>query len=392
MKCVHCGTNVERARRSLDRCPACKHAFAFDPAHDRFGISDADFHQAIQSVSGNGRLFFGVGQLRDELNRRPSAARATTGANVFPTVCLFGGGAGGVVLGVRSGVDMHVFLMFMAGLMAGMGVLIVVTMLLPDLVTPPPMPPTLKIPDHLFRTEYLERWKSVHGPIARLLPEPLPGAASLPRAVPADVAAFSFDRVVVTQHADTAALLVANGFHFEHACAVLSLDGYPFGIAETVREMLRRNPRLTVFAVHDASAEGAQLPFTLREPTWFPEPGTVVVDVGLRAQGHGNWRTRAFLPALPVRLGPRATLPAHVCKALPPGDVAWFEAGNRADLAALPPAAVMGIIQRAFAATALPGQPAHAEVTRLAAAGGGIVLAETLPNAVDDTAAVDGFG
>ncbi|HST62690.1 MAG TPA: hypothetical protein VLK84_28550 [Longimicrobium sp.] len=391
MKCTHCGTNVKRRRRDGDRCPACKHAFAFDPARDRFGISDADFHRAIQSVSGGGRLFFDARQLRDELNRRP-AAGGRTGSGHFATVCLFGGGAAGVALGVLNDVDMHVLMMFMAGMMAGMGVLIVGTILFPELGASPSMPPTLKIPDHVFRTEYLERWESVHGPIARLLPEPVPGAASLSREVPADVAAFSFDRVVVTQHADTAALLVANGFHFEHACAVLSLDGYPFGIAETVREMLRRNPRLTVFAVHDASAEGVQLPFTLRQPAWFPEPGTVVVDVGLRAQGDGSWRTRAFLPALPVRLGPRATLPAHVRKALPAGDVAWFEAGNRADLAALPPAAVMEIIQRAFAATALPGQPAHGEVTRQAAAGGGIVWAESLPNSVDDTAATDGFG
>ncbi|HLM67435.1 MAG TPA: hypothetical protein VK358_07910, partial [Longimicrobium sp.] len=183
----------------------------------------------------------------------------------------------------------------------------------------------------------------------------------------------------------TAAMLVANRFHFEHACAVLSLDGYPFGIAETVRKMLRRNPRLTVFGLHDASAAGVQLPFTLRERAWFSERTTLIVDAGLRSP-RGVWGT------LPVRQGPPVKLPEHVRKALPPQEVKWFEAGNRAELAALRPEEVMRLLQRAFTATGLPGQPAHVEARRTAAAGAGFVWAESLPEPASDTAAADGFG
>jgi hypothetical protein len=390
MKCIHCGTNAKRRRRGNDRCPACKHAFAFDPARDRFGMSDAEFHDAVQRVSGGGRLFFGERQLADELNHRWAAARKT-GWDRFLSACLYGGGAAGAALGVLNVIDVPVLMLVVLGMMAGLGVPLVIKIAIPEIDHTPPV---LKIPYHVFRAEYLPRWESVHGPITRLLPEAVPAAAAaaaVPRQVPADVAAFSFDRVVVTQHAGTAAMLVANRFHFEHACAVLSLDGYPSGIAETVKGMLRRNPRLTVFALHDASAQGVKLPFTLREPAWFPERTTLIVDVGLRT-GRTDRGRRALLPPLPVRKGPPVTLPAHVRKALPPADVAWFEAGNRAELAALRPEQIMQMLQRAFASTGLPGQPAYAEAARLAAAGAGFIAADSLPPPASDTAAVDGFG
>ncbi len=388
MKCIHCGKKSSRLQRRGGRCPACNHAFTFDPARDRFGISDADFHKAIQSVSAGGRLFFGPRKLWYELNAR-LPGDGTTGWNHFASACLYGGGAAGVALGVLDVVDLHVFPLLILGTMAGMAVLAIVKLLLPELGDPPP--PPLKIPYPVFSTEYLPRWESVHGPIARLLPESAPGTAGVPREVPADVAAFSFDRAVVTQHAGTAAMLVANRFHFEHACAVLSLDGYPFGIAETVREMLRRNPRLTVFALHDASAEGVQLPFTLREPAWFPERATLIVDAGLRT-GRPGQSGRAFTPPLPVRQGPPVTLPKHVREALPDADAAWFEAGNRAELAALRPEQIMKMLQWAFTIAGLPGQHAHVDATRKAAAGAGFVWAESLPAPAADTAAVDGFG
>jgi hypothetical protein len=75
---------------------------------------------------------------------------------------------------------------------------------------------------------------------------------------------------------------LANNFHFENNCAVLSVDGYPPGPFPTVLGMLKRNPRLQVVALHDATPTGcilAQKLATNRE--WFA--GQVqVVDIGLR--------------------------------------------------------------------------------------------------------------
>src|SRR5262249_34498300 len=69
---------------------------------------------------------------------------------------------------------------------------------------------------------------------------------------------------------------------FENNCAVLAIDGYPPGPFETVRAMLKRNPKLEVFALHDASVKGCQLAHQLStDPAWFAN-GVKVVDVGLR--------------------------------------------------------------------------------------------------------------
>jgi hypothetical protein len=78
-------------------------------------------------------------------------------------------------------------------------------------------------------------------------------------------------------------LLLANNFHFENNCAVLSAGGYPQQAFETVRRMLRRNPRLEVFVLHDITLEGCRLAHRLAtDPEWFKGTGVRVVDVGLR--------------------------------------------------------------------------------------------------------------
>ncbi|NET29771.1 hypothetical protein [Okeania sp. SIO1I7] len=45
-----------------------------------------------------------------------------------------------------------------------------------------------------------------------------------------EVTAYSFDRLIVCETAEIAQFLIANNFHFEHNCAVLSIDGYPQNI------------------------------------------------------------------------------------------------------------------------------------------------------------------
>ncbi|HLM66526.1 MAG TPA: hypothetical protein VK358_03320, partial [Longimicrobium sp.] len=244
-----------------------------------------------------------------------------------------------------------------------------------------PVPPEMSF--ELQFLPYLQRWTEVHGAPPKLLPPPTPATPA--REVPPDVAAFSFDRAVVTDRAETAAMLVANGFHFEHNCAVLSHDGYPDGIADTVKTMLRRNPNLTVFALHDASPDGCMLPLQLREQDWFPDPAVRIVDVGLRPE-HVR---RLGTPALHVHA---AQLPPRLAEALPPEDVAWLAAGNVGELAALRPAQVVRAVHQAIAAVAA----ADASGTSLAAGGsdggGGFFFIPMGVGGGSDTASTDGFG
>jgi hypothetical protein len=131
-----------------------------------------------------------------------------------------------------------------------------------------------------------DRWLKVHGApksvIARKSPAPTPKKKAEP-----DLADYSFDRAVICDRARTVDLLVANNFHFENNCAVLAVGGYPPGPFETIRTMLRRNPRLRVFALHDATPAGCRLAHQLAtNPEWFKDL-PAVTDVGLRPSHAG---------------------------------------------------------------------------------------------------------
>ncbi|MBC6422540.1 MAG: hypothetical protein GDA38_14165 [Hormoscilla sp. SP12CHS1] len=99
---------------------------------------------------------------------------------------------------------------------------------------------------------WVNSWTQWNGPISKMLPTANEENASV--AVSSEIAAYSFDRVVVCEHAEIAQMLIANNFHFENNCAVLSITGYPQSIFSTVLEMLRRNQELKVYTLHDASA------------------------------------------------------------------------------------------------------------------------------------------
>ncbi len=159
---------------------------------------------------------------------------------------------------------------------------------------------------------------------------------------PPDVAAFSFDRALVTDHAAIAAMLVANNFHFENNCAILSADGYPEHISATLMTMLRRNPRLRVFAVHDASEAGCGLPLGLRHANWFPDPAVRVFDLGLRPSHVMKMR--------PISLpGGSRTLPPALRATLTPEEAAWLGRGESVELEAVRPAKLMRSLFQGFA-------------------------------------------
>ena len=393
--------------RKDGRCSICKHRFAFEPTRERPRVTDGQFLAAIDRVSGDGRLHFTERALWYEFNRkwmkpgfwrRPYGRLPLAGAALGAIVGAFMGApynstpfaAGGALAG------------FAAGTLAGL-----VMSLWANFRSPrPPRQP--HIPFREFRKRYLGRWRAVHGEIPGLLTNRELEAPAAPREVPGDVAAFSFDRAVVTDRWEMAAMLVANRFHFEHNCAVLSLDGYPAGIAGTVRTMLRRNPNLTVFALHDASPAGCMLPLHLREPAWFPDTSIRIVDVGLRP-AHVR---QLGLPALDRRTGSDGmslVLPpgqpateivedySRLDEVLPPEDVKWLARWHVGELAALRPVQVMRALHRGITTVAA----ADASGTSLVAGGGGGVGGFwILPLSVGaggggetaDTASVDGFG
>jgi hypothetical protein len=381
MKCIYCGTNSRKSERTDGRCPKCKHSFAFEPATDSNQVTDPQFKAAIERVSGEGKVHFTERELWYEFNRKwmkPGVWRSPYGW--LPLA-----GASPALLTATDVAGTSMLVVGMFGAAAGIAAGFLLSNRANAASPPPPRPP--RIPFSTFRRKYLAKWTGAHGPVAGLLPPSEAQLAPPAREVPGDVAAFSFDRAVVTDQWETAAMLVANRFHFEHNCAVLSHDGYPHGIADTVKAMLRRNPNLTVFALHDASPSGCLLPLLLRDPAWFPDTSIRIVDVGLRPAMARKLR-------MPIVHEPAWQIPPRLAEAVPPEDAAWLAKGNVAELAALRPAQVMRAVYQAIAAVAA----ADASGTSLAAAGSDVGGFWIIPIPMggggggSDTASTDGFG
>jgi hypothetical protein len=127
------------------------------------------------------------------------------------------------------------------------------------------------------------RYTDAHGTPKTFVEHKAPSHRRAPQqAASEEMLSYSFDRAVICDRPETVDLLLANQFHFENNCAVLGITGYPEHAFETVRAMLRNNPKLVVIALHDASVEGCKLAHRLRnDPAWF-KGGAQVIDVGLR--------------------------------------------------------------------------------------------------------------
>ena len=260
MKCVHCQTDSKYKDRSSGRCPSCGKAFAFEPKQgDPF--TDMAFQSAIDAVSAKGAVRWGVEHLYYEVCRRRRGKR-------FPwKVCV--------------------------ALVIALLVLLNWTNAAPPLFVLVPAVPVIWLLirrlDRLTPTVQLERaefdrlwqkWVSANGNPKGLIVRKTQPRSTTPQE--RDIGDYSFDRAVICDRARTVDLLIANNFHFENNCAVLSVRGYPEGPFETVRTMLKRNPKLQVFALHDASITGCRLANTLADdPAWFKGQVTVT-DVGLR--------------------------------------------------------------------------------------------------------------
>jgi hypothetical protein len=274
MKCIKCQHDSKYKDRKDGACPKCRHRFAFEPKNGA-KLTDQAFQNAIDRVSGNGTLCWGNEHLYYELARRlrPRFWFRTRGSQI--------GGAIGAAIALF--VTYQIGLVFMLGFLLLAGGLTAFQWQQSRAAT-------VGLDEAQFRA-MLAAWTRAHGQPEGLIVRPSLPAGSQPRRVlEADVADYSFDRAVICDRARTVDLLLANNFHFENNCAVLSIEGYPPGPFETVRTMLKRNPKLRVFALHDATVAGCTLAHRLTgDPAWFA--GQVpVTDVGLRPGHAGPFR------------------------------------------------------------------------------------------------------
>jgi DNA-directed RNA polymerase subunit RPC12/RpoP len=271
VKCISCGkdSNYKERRASsvYSKCPSCGKRFAFDPK-DKDPVTDAAFKSAIDAVSANGQIRWGVEHLYYELCRRLSKRTRPWAHFVF----------GAIVSTV----------VFAALGMAALIPLVLVAWLVTGLLVRRYGRPVTVVLDQSDFNRLWSKWQAAHGSPDGLIVRKAQQSAR--RAQEPDIGDYSFDRAVICDRARTVDLLLANNFHFENNCAILSIGGYPEGPFEVVRSMLKRNPKLQVFALHDASLAGCQLAYQLTsDERWFK--GLVpVTDVGLRPRHAGPFK------------------------------------------------------------------------------------------------------
>ncbi len=260
MICIRCqkdSTYPER-RDNGYKCPGCNQPFAFEP---RAGgkMSDKAFQRAIDLVSAEGQVRWGVEHLYFELSRRNKAYGARVAAGIFIPIVF-----------VLTALVLFPALLLVGPLLLWWGY------------------KAFSGPKHALmdRGEFekmWDQWGRIHGKPKGLIVRKPQEAAKPARTAEPDIGDYSFDRAVICDRARTVDLLLANNFHFENNCAILSSGGYPQQAFETVRRMLRRNPRLEVFVLHDITEEGCRLAYQLaNDPKWFSGTGVRIVDVGLR--------------------------------------------------------------------------------------------------------------
>ncbi len=339
MKCIHCGSDTKYKERQANgnRCIACKHPFAFEPKNDTRPVADGLFERVIKDVSGDDTLFFTEQQLWYEFNRR------LLHKQVFMSrpfgIAVLASVSGSLVIGGALGLPWLIPVGIVGAIATGIvGV---------QMGKKRPRIRYCIVTLSDFRRQYLQKWIGAHGPIARLLQPPKRSVrASFNYSdVPPDLTGYSFDRVLVCESAEVAAMLVANRFHFENNCAILSLDRqFPEGGRfEAILNMLRRNPRLFVFALHDATSQGITVPERLRGPNWFPDSQSAfIVDLGLRPKHLINTNVPLINSPTDVSLPPNASM------LLAPDEIAWLKAGNQGQVEALRPARLMRAVYQGF--------------------------------------------
>jgi hypothetical protein len=184
--------------------------------------------------------------------------------------------------------------------------------------------------------------------MTKLLPPPRDLNANT--AVSPDVSAYSFDRLVVCDRPEIAQFLIANNFHFENNCAVLSITGYPQSIFDTTMEMLRRNPDLKVYALHDCTPRGIGLVDHLRtSPNWFSDSSAIIIDIGILPRQIIAAGDNMFVLSSESSARDAVQLPPAIRQDLSAEELEWLELGNFVELESFSPQKLIQILNRGIA-------------------------------------------
>ncbi|MDP5017947.1 MAG: hypothetical protein NWQ43_11690, partial [Dolichospermum sp.] len=402
-----CGTdnNLKDRTANQGRCTKCNHPFAFEPTSmGTVKVTDPMFAKIINDISANNTLFFTPKQLLyfldSRLRNKSFNPLGFAGVYIFFNVWVTGffGGMFSGILGFNSFLTANViyqicvviylfnntksvklnhasrkdsakslqrlgililvagipvslfvfqsFILFVSFVSIGMYSLFLGTQQLGKVGK--------LIQEFLISQtrlqEWLNRWEQINNVPEKILPSPRQEIA--PARINPDVTAYSFDRLVVCDNATIAQLLIANNFHFENNCAILSITGYPQSIFNTTMEMLLRNPDLQVYAIHDCSPKGVSLVNHLRtSERWFLNSNVTIIDIGILPRQIIATQRGMFIQSSPDLARTAKQLAGEVRQGLTAEELAWLDAGNFVELESFTPQMLIKILRSGISET-----------------------------------------
>ncbi|MTJ10922.1 hypothetical protein [Anabaena sp. UHCC 0204] len=404
MKCINCGTdnNLKDRTANQGRCKQCNHLFAFEPTSmGNVKITDPMFAKILADISASNTLFFTPKQLLyfldSRLRNKSFQSLQFAGFYIFMNV-WFTGFVGGFLSGIIGNnsflianliyqVCVVIYLFknttsaklnnpgrkASAKSLQRLGVLILVVGILASLFVfksfilfvaiviigtyslflgTQQLGKIGKLTQELLISptqlqDWLNRWEQINNAPEKILPSLRKEIT--PAIVNPDVTAYSFDRLVVCDSSTIAQLLIANNFHFENNCAILSITGYPESIFNTTMEMLHRNPDLKVYAIHDCSSKGVSLVNHIRSSDrWFLNSNVTIIDIGLLPRQIMATKRGMFIQSSPDLATTAKQLSEEVRQSLTSEELAWLDAGNFVELESFTPQRLIQILRSAI--------------------------------------------
>ncbi|PIQ27423.1 hypothetical protein COW36_22745 [bacterium (Candidatus Blackallbacteria) CG17_big_fil_post_rev_8_21_14_2_50_48_46] len=271
MKCLKCGTNSLYRARSNGKCPQCGKRFVFEPKRGD-PYTDGFFQAALTQISAKQSLYFHPRHLYFELARRKKAKPLQN-----PKAAAIGTVVAGLIFGVIMSFPLASFL-GNAFFLVALVYLFILFRAAKKVIS------AAESPEIQFKwldfSKHLNRWKAVEGETIPYLLQTSDKPSKLIAAPPfKDLLDYSVERLILCDKPEIVDFLVANQFHLEQKCAILSFNGYPRENFEEIRAMLQRSEHLMVYFIHNASLNGCSMVSELKRPEWFPH--AKIFDLGL---------------------------------------------------------------------------------------------------------------
>jgi hypothetical protein len=398
MKCVNCGTDnkLRDRKESNGRCKQCHHQFTFEPTDmGALKITDAMFSKTLADISVNYTLHFTNKQFLYFLDSRlkKKAFKSTGFWIMYFFLNIFLAPIFGIVGSLISQVLFVTYLFLVSQpnkldsftrrnsakrlVFVGVFILIFSTLLwwssynvnfifysftfLGILSVSLGILQLVRIKNsrdlgydsqdflitQLNVNDWLARWQLFNGKVDKILPETPTEIEAV--SISPEITAYSFDRLVVCDSPSIAQVLIANNFHFEHNCAILAMNGYPENIFGITMEMLKRNPNLQVFALHDCSPEGVSLVNYIRtNENWFLNSQLPIIDIGLLPRQILGNKGRMFIRKTATSAEKSKNLPLEIRQTLSAQELAWLDAGNFIELESFSPQTLIQVIRNAI--------------------------------------------